>query len=102
MGRALFYYEWHSRLNRLRSRLRRLRQPKYLFGAVVGGLYFYWYFIGVWFRAGVAGRTPAMLASENLALIESLAALVLLVFILLMWIMDLGVPRETPFVYFHF
>ena len=89
MGRALFYYEWHSRLNRLRSRLRRLRQPKYLFGAVVGGLYFYWYFIGVWFRGGAAGRTP-MLAPENRALVESLGALVLLVVILLMWI----IPHE--------
>ena len=46
MGRALLYYEWHSRWNRLRARLRRLRQPKYLFGAVVGGLYFYWYVFG--------------------------------------------------------
>ena len=60
MGRALLYYEWHSRCNRLRARLQRLRQPKYLFGAVVGGLYFYWYFIGVWFRGGGrrAGRRP--------------------------------------------
>ena len=91
MGRALLYYEWHSRLNRLRARLQRLRQPKYLFGAVVGGLYFYWYFFGVWFRGGCGGRrTPPMLAPENRALVESLAALVLLVVILLMWI----IPHE--------
>ena len=90
MGRALLYYEWHSRLNRLRARLQRLRQPKYLFGAVVGGLYFYWYFIAAWFRGGPAGRAPPLLAPENKALVESLAALVLLVVILLMWI----IPHE--------
>ena len=56
MGRALLYYELLSRWNRLRSRLQRLRQPKYLFGAVVGGLYFYWYFFRVLMRPGQGGR----------------------------------------------
>ena len=40
---AQFYYQRQSWRNRLLTRIRRLRQPKYLFGAIVGGLYFYWY-----------------------------------------------------------
>ncbi len=90
MGRALLYYEWHSRWNRLRARLRRLRQPKYLFGAVVGGLYFYWYVFGALRGRGRAGVTPPALAPEHWALVEALAALVLLVVLLLMWI----IPHE--------
>jgi ABC-2 type transport system permease protein len=90
MGRALLYYEWHSRWNRLCARLRRLRQPKYLFGAVVGGLYFYWYVFGAWFRRGAPGATPRLLAPEHRALLASVAALVLCVVLLLMWI----IPHE--------
>jgi hypothetical protein len=90
MGRALFYYEWHSRWNRLRGRLRRLRQPKYLFGAVVGGLYFYWYVFGAWFRRGAGGAASPMLAPEHRALVHSVAALVLCVVVLLMWL----IPHE--------
>jgi hypothetical protein len=37
---ALFYYQFHSWRNRLLARIRRLRQPKYLAGAIVGGRYF--------------------------------------------------------------
>jgi hypothetical protein len=35
---ALFYLQFHSVKNRLRLRFRRLKQPKYLAGAFVGGL----------------------------------------------------------------
>ena len=41
---ALFYLQFNSVKNRLTLRFKRLKQPKYLFGAIVGGLYFYWYF----------------------------------------------------------
>ena len=57
MGHALFYYELCSRWNRLRTRLRRLRQPKYLVGALVGGLYFYTYFFRGLARRPAAGAT---------------------------------------------
>jgi hypothetical protein len=86
MGGALLYYEWHSRFNRVRARLQRLRQPKYLFGAIVGGLYFYWYVFGGLARQRYAGRTPAPLSPDSWELVESLAALAFLVVILLMWI----------------
>ena len=46
---ALFYLQFHSVKNRLLMRFKRLKQPKYLFGAIVGGLYFYWYFFRVLF-----------------------------------------------------
>jgi len=90
MGRALLYYEWHSRWNRLRARLQRLRRPKYLFGALVGGLYFYWYVFGALRGRAMPGRPPAMPALEHRAVVQSLAALVLLVVLLLMWI----IPHE--------
>ena len=41
---ALFYLQYQSFYNRLVSRFKRLKQPKYLIGAIVGGLYFYFYF----------------------------------------------------------
>ena len=42
---ALFYSQFHSVKNRLVTRVKRLRKPKYLFGAIVGSLYFYFYLI---------------------------------------------------------
>ena len=86
MGRALLYYECHSRLNRLRARLQRLRQPKYLFGAMVGGLYFYWYLFGACSAAaGGAGRAPPCGAgARGLGGIAGRAGF--LVVLLLMWI----------------
>ena len=44
MTTALFYLWQMSVRNRLVTRFTRLRQPKYLAGAIVGGLYFYFYF----------------------------------------------------------
>ena len=41
---ALWYLRVNSIVGRIKSRLRRLKQPKYLAGAVVGALYFYFVF----------------------------------------------------------
>ena len=41
---ALFYLRLTSLQNMLRSRFKRLKQPKYLFGAIVGAAYF-WFFV---------------------------------------------------------
>jgi hypothetical protein len=76
---ALAYYQFNSWRNRLLLRIRRLRQPKYLMGAVVGGLYFYWYFVR---NLGRAPRHTSPMA-------PTIAALVVLVMFLLAWI----VPR---------
>ena len=47
---ALLYLQYHTIRNRLVTRFKRLKQPKYLFGAIVGGLYFYFYFFRYLFR----------------------------------------------------
>ena len=47
---ALLYLQYHTFRNRLVSRFKRLKQPKYLIGAIVGGLYFYFYFFRYLFR----------------------------------------------------
>ncbi len=79
---ALLYYQWHWWRNRLLTRIRRLRQPKYLFGAIVGGLYFYWYI----FRNLGAGRRGVPISPEHQDVAQAIAALVLLVMVLLAWI----------------
>ena len=80
---ALFYYQWHWWRNRLLTRIRRLRQPKYLFGAIVGGLYFYWYF----FRTLGRGGRGVRISPEHHDMAQAIAALVLLVMVLLAWIL---------------
>ena len=90
---ALCYLQFHSARNRLVSRFKRLKQPKYLVGAIVGGLYSYFYFFRYLFGAGGPGRNPAvdlMASPANVLLYESVASLVLLVIVLLAWI----VPHE--------
>jgi ABC-2 type transport system permease protein len=84
---ALLYLQYHSIRNRTVMRIKRLKQPKYLIGGVVGGLYLYWYFFRVLFAAPSRGQALPLLASpENLALYESIGALFLLTIMLLAWI----------------
>ena len=78
---ALLYSQFHSIKNRLAMRVKRLRKPKYLFGAIVGGLYFYFYLFRI-LRA--KGRPPISLAHHEIA--ESIAALALMIIILLAWV----------------
>ena len=90
---ALFYLQYHTFRNRLVSRFKRLKQPKYLIGAIVGGLYFYWYFFRYLFRGYATGGPSAAnltFPPPHLLVIESLGALVLFVIVLLAWI----VPHE--------
>jgi ABC-2 type transport system permease protein len=84
---ALLYLQFHSIKNRLVLRIKRLRQPKYLFGAIVGGIYFYFYFFRYFFGLrGGRGGFVSTATPENLALFESIGALVFLAVILLGWI----------------
>ena len=87
MFSALFYLQYHTVRNRLVSRVKRLKHPKYLIGAIVGGLYFYWMVFRNFFR-GLIGQPGANLAvsPEHLQVFESLGALVLFVIVLLAWI----------------
>jgi ABC-2 type transport system permease protein len=90
---ALCYLQYHSVVNRLKFRFKRLKQPKYLVGAIVGGIYFYWYFSRVLFashgRPGVSAATAVRLPADPL-LWESLRALILFVVVLLAWV----IPRK--------
>jgi hypothetical protein len=88
---ALLFLQYHTLHNRLVTRFKRLKQPKYLIGAIVGGLYFYWLFFRNVFRGtGERPGTNLTFPPEHLQLIESLGALVLFVIVLLAWL----IPRE--------
>jgi hypothetical protein len=85
---ALFYYQFHSWRNRLVARIRRLRQPKYLGGAIVGGLYFYFYlFRGFAFGPHPPSATPLSLSPEAQDLPQTLAALLFMFLLLMSWIL---------------
>jgi hypothetical protein len=88
---ALFYLQYHSFRNRLVGRFKRLKQPKYLVGAIVGGFYFYVYFFRYLFR-GLGGRPGMNLAvsPEHRLLFELVGALALFIIMLLAWI----IPHE--------
>jgi hypothetical protein len=85
---ALFYLQYHSFRNRLVSRFKRLKQPKYLFGAIAGGLYFYFYFFR--YVSGRGQALGALFSGDHQALVESLCALVLFVIVVLAWF----IPHE--------
>jgi len=88
MFSALLYLQFHSLKNRTLARLKRLRQPKYLLGGMVGGLYFYFYFIRSFF--GMPGRHHGgalEISAENRLLFELGGALILLLFVLAAWLL---------------
>jgi hypothetical protein len=85
---ALLYLQYHSTRNRLVTRIKRLKQPKYLVGAIVGAIYFYFYFFRYFFSRG-RGLSAAW-SPDNLRLMESLGALALFVIVLLAWL----IPHE--------
>ena len=90
--RALIYLQTRSAWNRLGARLRRLRQAKYLVGALAGAFYVYFFFLRSLFsnaRGGLGGPQPT-LPEEFAPLGESVAALFLLIAVLLAWV----VPRK--------
>jgi hypothetical protein len=95
MLRALLFLRLTSLKNLVRSRVLRLRQPKYLVGAIFGAAYFYFFF----FRH--ARRSSALMIPENAigiastdtaALLMAFAALALLVIVVGMWVL----PSEKP------
>lgn len=88
MFRALLYLRLMSLGNLLRSRLRRLRQPKYLAGAVVGAGYFYFVFfrhISGHATAGPHAVSPVV-PPELLPVYTALGALILLILMALSWL----------------
>ena len=82
---ALLFLQFHSIKNRLLARIRRLRQPKYLFGAIVGGAYFYFYFGRHFFGSRPGASIPNPFPSVQFPL-EMLGAFVLFIIVLGAWI----------------
>jgi hypothetical protein len=92
--RALAYLRVTTLTGMIRSRLKRLRQPKYLLGAIVGVAYMYF----VLFRRGVnprpgrgTGNVPEEFIQNGLEAIAEIAALGLLLVALVNWF----VPRRA-------
>lgn len=89
---ALLYLRFTSLKNLLLSRFKRLRQPKYLMGALVGAAYFWFIF----FRRSDGRHAPGAIAQaqamapEYLPLAMAIGALALLVVFALMWL----IPTE--------
>ncbi len=87
--RALLFLRFMSLRNLLRSRLRRLRQPKYLLGAIAGAAYF-WFFL--FRRSGPASMGPALDVMFGEGRAEIGLGLILTAFILLIWV----TPSDQP------
>ncbi len=95
MFSALLYLQFQTLKNRLLERLRRLRRPRYLFGALAGGLYLVMVFARPFFsmRHGVGGgyrHVPALLPEVPGNVWEFVAAFALAVLAVLAWL----VPHE--------
>ncbi len=99
---ALLYLQWHSAWNRTLARLRRLKQPKYLVGALVGVAYLYANFLRFLLPLPGSPRLhgrPVNLGATDLTtlplaqftpLIETAGALLLAGIVALAWV----VPRD--------
>jgi ABC-2 type transport system permease protein len=96
---ALLYLRLTSLKNVLLSRLRRLKQPKYLFGALVGAAYFYFIFFRHIGKSSKVSFIPpgglpiaAMADFDLTATLGVVGAFVLLVIVLFTW----AAPTEKP------
>ncbi len=93
---ALLYLQLTSLKNVVLTRLRRLRQPKYFFGAIVGAAYFWFFFfrpIGVGARAAQFGQAAGGLPATDFAeMAAALGALAMLAYATLAWVL----PTEKP------
>jgi len=85
---ALLYLQWHSTVNRVVTRVKRLKKPKYLLGFIVGGLYCYFYFFRFLFQARRPSGSMALpeVTPELTIALEMLGALALFVILLSAWI----------------
>src|SRR4029077_14337922 len=94
MAHALLYLRGTSLAGRVKSRLRRLKQPKYLAGALVGAAYVYFSFVrrahGPYSGHGSSPSVPGF-SREVFAFCPELAALALLVILVVNW----ATPRQA-------
>ena len=86
---ALLYLQLTSWRGLVRSRLLRLKQPKYLIGAVVGVVYLYFFFVR---RAAWGDRRPeTSISPDALPMVATVGALGLLIVIAVSWML----PRKS-------
>ncbi|GAA5003384.1 hypothetical protein FNZ56_08095 [Pseudoluteimonas lycopersici] len=83
---AFAYLQANLLYNNVRQRLLRLRQPKYLIGAVVGGAYLYFFLFHRAFRNGHVATQGFAMTPEVAGTIASLVALGLLLYVCADWI----------------
>lgn len=93
MAGALLYLRVMSIIGAVKSRIRRLKQPKYLAGALVGIAYFYFTFARrvhtPQYRGGSGtsgGQGLPDIPAEMISLIAELGALVLLIVVIVNWL----------------
>jgi hypothetical protein len=93
---ALFYLRVNTLRNAVISRFKRLKQPKYLIGAVVGVAYVYWV---VFRRVRPPGVSPVTrtFPIEQLPIAVTLGAVFLMVFVALYWLL----PRSRAALNFN-
>ena len=92
---ALAFLQFNSWKNRTLQRFRRLKQPKYLIGAIFGAAYFYFYFFRFLLRPIRPGQPtgPGGMgewSADLPLLLESLGAVALFTFVVLGWVL----PQE--------
>lgn len=87
--RALLYLRLTSAKNVVRGRLRRLRQPKYLVGAIAGAMYVWFFFLR---RAGAHTPGQSLALAFGAGRAEIFAAIILSAFLLLTWLL----PTDNP------
>ena len=80
---AFIFLLSRSFVNRTKARLKRLKQPKYLIGAIFGLIYFYAYFLR--FLFGPSRPSGKMLEGAN-TVIGGIGAVILLVLVVGAWI----------------
>jgi ABC-2 type transport system permease protein len=85
---AFVYLQATSLYNTLRQRLLRLRQPKYLVGAVVGAAYLYFFLFHRMLRVGNAVGPKFALSADLLADVSALTALALAVYVIAEWVVS--------------
>lgn len=96
MARALLYLRATTLAGSIKSRLKRLKQPKYLMGALVGAAWIWFTFLrrmqGPPRGPGPAGaRTPPEIPAEAFPLFMELGAVVLVLVLLVNW----QIPRRA-------
>jgi ABC-2 type transport system permease protein len=94
MVRALLYLRVTSLVGRVQSRLRRLKQPKYLAGALVGAVYIYLTFLRRFLGAHTAlgpGRPGPAIPAEIAGLLPDIGGLILLTVLIVNW----AIPRTA-------